>query len=331
MAGAHLEKDEVEDALTALNEAQNIFGDMRDDAGVAMAAIYMARGYLKRGDAEEAQSNANDAYKRFQKAKHQKGEAFGLITLAAVGEAKGDTNAQLKRGQAALDILESAGDPEMMIMALQHVMMGNLGENDTFEAAGNAEHAATIAAGLGDTKKQANYTLMVAKIELQGADYEKAVEAVKSALSLYHQSGDVVGQAETLGVFVEINKAQGNVPQVLKTSKDICELLEKHQLWAQRAYAGIRLADCYMEYQMAEEATTHAEKAMAIFFELKDKDGMELTKEVIKKGNHESLKKRIENCLDSYGEFCTFPGTLRIDPGLTENIREEYSKGIAGK
>eukprot|EP00747_Dinoflagellata_sp_TGD_P162270 gnl/TRDRNA2_/TRDRNA2_179688_c0_seq1.p1 gnl/TRDRNA2_/TRDRNA2_179688_c0~~gnl/TRDRNA2_/TRDRNA2_179688_c0_seq1.p1 ORF type:complete len:406 (-),score=131.25 gnl/TRDRNA2_/TRDRNA2_179688_c0_seq1:178-1251(-) len=331
MAGAHIARDENEDGMNALNEAQNIFGDERNESGVAMAGALMAKIWIRRGDTDEAQSNGNDALKRFQKAKNSKGEGYALIVLSSVAEAKGDSNAMLKRGQAAVEIFSTLGEVELCIQACKCCIGGHLGNFDTFEAASSAEHAASLCESLGDTKRQAEFILEVARIETQANDVEKATDMIKKALALFYQTGNVLGQAEALNVFIALHQAKENLAQVIKTSQDVCKLLEKNQLYSELAYALLRLGQIYMDAEIVEEANSKAEKAMGIFFELKDKQGMEMTKEFLKKCTHQRYRLRIIEVLESYGEFCSMPSTLIVDPGMQERIKEEYMKGVGAK
>ncbi|MEM8931778.1 MAG: tetratricopeptide repeat protein, partial [Acidobacteriota bacterium] len=207
IASVHRRTGRLHDAIDGYHRSLDARRASEDVRGEARVLNNLGSTWLRLGDAERAHDVLRQALVRRRESGDRRGEAITLHNLGTVHEATNDWHAVLDVELQALAIRRALGDRVGEATSLRAIgrATGRLGRLD--EARGHFADAAAILDEAGATWLRASVAWHLGEMLTNADAIGEAIEALRRALTLYRQTGDVLGEGETLVALARAERA----------------------------------------------------------------------------------------------------------------------------
>jgi tetratricopeptide (TPR) repeat protein len=194
----HLSKNQPEAAIQSCQQAVTAHQQIQDRAGEAKSTVNLGIAYSRNGQYSQAISVLETALKLAREAKERRVEAIALRQLGITYGASGQFQQATEFLQQALSVAQEIKDAEV--------------EKEIRQILSEAEQK------LGSPQKtEADRLLQQGIQQFRSNQYPPAIESWLKALIIYRETGDLNGEANTLGYLANAYYSLEQYPNAAET------------------------------------------------------------------------------------------------------------------
>jgi tetratricopeptide (TPR) repeat protein len=239
----------IEAAVEAL-EADQKYGNLPAQAGDLGTLGTFA---FRLGDFAKAMGAHEAALKLAKEAKDPWLEATERTSIGNFLYIQRHFDSALDYQKEALPLYRSAGDPIGEAHALTSLGLIQKEKGNREEALRSFDEAKEVYRRIGDREEESRSWINLALLHQDREEYDAALDAARTALSLERQGSRSLGTAVALGTIGSIQKSAGDFPGAIKTFEEALALFEK--AGAEQQIHGIEIEIKSLKDQVAASTT----------------------------------------------------------------------------
>lgn len=222
-----IEQSDFEEAKVQIENGQEIFDELRDQAGLAKVKFLLGGVAREQEQLAEAELLLREAYAMYTQLNDRGAAADVLIQLCGVLVMQENLLEAKQLAERALGNFQQVGHNGGIVKALK--LLARIAElNQEFDVAEQfCFDALSICERLHDNLEQSIVWYILAGIYRDQGQFEGALEAVNNNLSLAHQMGDIYRKAYAYARKASIHEAMGHFEIALKTYQQSLILLQR--------------------------------------------------------------------------------------------------------
>ena len=205
----HMNRGEVDQALSRFEEAQEIHGRSGDVRASAMVLNNLGALYKRRGQMDEARGHYEAALSRFRGIGDRRHEGSALGNLGTLDSGRGRPRAAMARFEAALSIHREIGNrrSEGIVLISLGVLQTNQGQLDAAEATLGA--ALRILREIGNRRGEGTTLGNLGNLRMEEGAMEEARGHYEAALAVHREVGNRHIEPTLLGCLGILHKSEG--------------------------------------------------------------------------------------------------------------------------
>lgn len=252
--------NDTKQILQLLSAAKDIFINIEDIKGIALANILIARN-LNNGKKNNVLKLLKDARKKLVQLGEEKYSAFALLEIAQITLDKGEIDVATKQLEEVADIANKYHDPNLKGMSLLFLADTKQNTEDIESSFKLYLESYSIFRKTGDLYGETSALFEIAYILYDEGYREKAYHAFNELLNKYKIIGDRKGQIEVLNDMAKIESSRGDYEKSTTTYLSLIEMCHSENEFEEKIKYYIDLIINYFLLGDEQKAMKYYEKA----------------------------------------------------------------------
>lgn len=181
---------QMNESLTAFDEAEEIFTTIGNRAGVGKSLRKRSFVNWRRGELDEARRLNERALKIYREMGQQQGTASALGGIGVLVNTLGDHTEARNYFRQALEIYRRIGDRQNIAWAVASIAGTHVMQNDLDAGIRGYEESLVLAREIGDQNQIATTLTNIGIVQIQVGDLAKAEQRIVEAAEIFRKGGD---------------------------------------------------------------------------------------------------------------------------------------------
>ncbi|MFB6889770.1 tetratricopeptide repeat protein [Kitasatospora sp. NPDC056327] len=300
LGGAYRAADRTDEAIATLHRAADLYRDLDDRHGLALALSNLGNAHRHAGRSAEAVAVLTTALSTLQALEDTGNSGQVLTNLASALMETGRFEEATHYLDQAVDVHSRSGDDRQLAQTLNNLGLARFEIGRTDDAVRCLHQARSLHQQSKDRTGEAEVLFNIGNLHTRSRRYREAFGALRTAHSLYREAGDIRGQAQTfnaLGVALLEGGRSSEAVRSLNDSLDLYRRLHDSRAIAQTLN---NLGNAYSSLGDNGAAILHLQRAARMLTAVGDSPGLAQT--LTNLGNAQLLEGQVKQALDSFAQ-----------------------------
>ena len=227
LAGLHVTRGDLDQALTLYQQCLEIDEQIGDQQGKATSLHQMAQIFVTRGDLDHALTLYQQGLEIDEQLGDQQGKAASLHQIALIFITRGDLNQALTLYQQSLQIYEQIGDQQGKAASLHQIALIFITRGDLDHALTLFQEGLEIYEQIGDQQGKAASLSGIANVYWERREFDEAQRLMEQAIAVRQKVGDAEGCAYDVVKLGQLAAHRGQTDEARAMYEEGLEMFER--------------------------------------------------------------------------------------------------------